>query len=99
MTRSVAVFDVDLPTGVAFVRSLGRAGVRTEIYSAERRAAGRFSRYAGEVRPCPSVRHTDEFVAWIVDGVTGGWIDLVAPTSDYVVFAVGRRSRSWASTR
>lgn len=88
MTRTVTVFDVDIPPGVAFARSLGRAGVPTELYSADRRAAGRFSRYSHEVRPCPPVRRTDELVAWIADGLTEGWIDLIAPTSDYVVFAV-----------
>ena len=35
------------------------------------------------------MRRTDEFVRWIGDGLTEGWIDLIAPTSDYVVFAVG----------
>jgi D-aspartate ligase len=35
------------------------------------------------------VRQTDEFVAWIAEGLSEGWIDLIAPTSDYVVFAVG----------
>ena len=89
VTRTVTVFDVDLPPGVAFARSLRRAGVATQVYSADRRAAGRFSRYARDVRPCPPVRRTDEFVAFIAEGLTEGWIDLIAPTSDYVVFAVG----------
>ena len=35
------------------------------------------------------MRRTDEFVAWIAEGLTEGWIDLIAPTSDYVGFAVG----------
>jgi predicted ATP-grasp superfamily ATP-dependent carboligase len=87
--RVVTVFDIDLPPGVAFVRSLGRAGVPLQVLSADRRAAGRWSRYAGKVRQCPPVRHTDEFVAFLVDGITDESIDLVAPTSDYVVFAVG----------
>src|SRR5688572_29039638 len=87
--RTVTVFDVDLPTGVAFARSLGRAGIPKKVYSADRKAAGRYSRHARDVRSCPPVRHTDEFVAWIADGLTEGWIDLIAPTSDYVSFAVG----------
>jgi predicted ATP-grasp superfamily ATP-dependent carboligase len=87
--RTVTVFDVDVPTGVAFARSLGRAGVQTKVYSADRQAAGRYSRHARNVRPCPPVRRADEFVAWIADGLTEGWIDLIAPTSDYVSFAVG----------
>ena len=87
--RTVTVFDVDLPTGVAFARSLGRAGVPAKAYSADGRAAERYSLHACVVRPCPPVRRTDEFVAWIADGLTEGWIDLIAPTSDYVAFAVG----------
>jgi D-aspartate ligase len=88
LKRSVAIFDIDLPPGVSFVRSLGRAGAPLRAYSADRRAAGRSSRYAGDVHPCPPVRRTDEFVAFLAEGFTDGSIDLVAPTSDYVSFAV-----------
>jgi predicted ATP-grasp superfamily ATP-dependent carboligase len=88
LTRAVAVFDIDLPPGVSFMRSLGRAGVPVRAYSADRKAAGRSSRFAGHVRPCPPVRRTDEFVAFLAEGLTDGSIDLVAPTSDYVCFAV-----------
>jgi D-aspartate ligase len=92
VTRAVTVFDVDLPPGVAFVRSLGRAGVPMRVLSADRRAAGRWSRYVDKVLPCPPVRHTDAFVAFLVDGITDESIDLVAPTSDYVAFAVAAAS-------
>jgi hypothetical protein len=88
LSRAVAVFDIDLPPGVSFLRSLGRAGAPLRAYSADRKAAGRSSRFAGTVRPCPPVRRTDEFVAFLADGLTDGTIDLVAPTSDYVCFAV-----------
>ena len=57
-------------------------------YTADRRAAGCYSRYAGEVRPCPPVRRIDALVEFLVDGIADGSIDLVAPTSDYVAFAV-----------
>jgi predicted ATP-grasp superfamily ATP-dependent carboligase len=88
LTRSVAVFDIDLPPGVAFLRSLGRAGVPLVAYSVDGRAAGRYSRFAGRMRACPSVRRIDELVEFLVDGITDGRIDLIAPTSDYVAFAV-----------
>ena len=88
LTRSVAVFDIDLPPGVSFMRSLGRAGAPVRAFSADRKAAGRSSRFAGIVRPCPPVRRTDEFVAFLAEGLTDGSIDLVAPTSDYVCFGV-----------
>jgi D-aspartate ligase len=88
LSRVVAVFDIDLPPGVSFLRSLGRAGAPVRAYSADRKAAGRSSRFAGTVRSCPPVRRTDEFAAFLADGLTDGSIDLVAPTSDYVCFAV-----------
>jgi D-aspartate ligase len=88
LSRVVAVFDIDLPPGVSFLRSLGRAGAPVRAYSADHKAAGRSSRHAGTVRPCPPVRRTDDFVAFLAEGMTDGSIDLVAPTSDYVCFAV-----------
>jgi hypothetical protein len=84
LSRSVALFDIDLPPGVSFLRPLGRAGAPVQARSADRKAAGRSSRYAGTVRPCPPVRSTDGLVTFLADGS----IDLVAPTSDYVCFAV-----------
>lgn len=82
----VAVFDVDLPPGIAFVRSLGRAGVPFVAYSSDRFPVGRFSRYTRDVRRCPPVRDTDAFVAFLVDKIESGEIELIAPTSDYVAF-------------
>lgn len=86
--RTVTIFDVDLPPGVAFVRSLGRAGVPVVVATSDRTAAGRLSRYAATARACPHVRRSDEFVGWLADELATGSIDLVAPTSDYVAFAV-----------
>ena len=53
--RTVAVFDADLPPGVAFLRSLGQAGVPVTAYATSRFTAGRFSRYADAARVCPPV--------------------------------------------
>jgi predicted ATP-grasp superfamily ATP-dependent carboligase len=86
--RSVAVFDVSLPPAVAFIRSLGRAGVPVTAFAYQRTAAGRFSRHVTETRTCPSPARTDEFVAWLADKLDRGEIDLVAPTSDRVTFCV-----------
>jgi predicted ATP-grasp superfamily ATP-dependent carboligase len=88
LNRTVTVFDVDLPPGVAFVRSLGRAGAPVRVCTADRGAAGCYSRYASRVDECPPVRRTDELVAWLADGIASGEVDLVAPTSDYVSFCV-----------
>lgn len=91
--RRVAIFDVDLPAGVAFVRSLGRAGVPTTLYSRERRPAASFSRFAGSdggdtVRSAPNIVDTDTFADWLTDSIAREEIDLVAPTSDFVAYAV-----------
>ena len=83
--RTVTVFDVDLPTGVAFARSLGRAGVPTKVYSADRQAAGRFSRMPVTSGRAPRCGVRTSSSPCIAEGLTEGWIDLIAPTSDYVV--------------
>jgi D-aspartate ligase len=87
-TRTVTVFDIDIPPGIAFIRSLARAGVPVVACTSKRLAAGRFSRYTTDTRTCPSVHDSDRFIAWLVDEMASGTIDLVAPTSDYVTFCV-----------
>ncbi len=86
--RTVTVFDADVPPGVAFIRSLGRAGVAVIAGIAMIMTAGRFSQHVAAVRSCPPVRRTDEFIEWLGGEFTSGTIDLVAPTSDYVSFCV-----------
>ncbi len=88
MRRRVSILDADLPVSVAFARSLGRAGVPTTAYSHRPRAAARYSRYVSDFRSCPDGRDTDTLVEWLVSAMTTGEIDLVAPTSDTVAFAV-----------
>jgi hypothetical protein len=63
--RSVAVFDVSLPPALAFIRSLGRAGVPITAYSNRWTAAGRFSKYVDVRRRCPPRRDSEEFVVWL----------------------------------
>ena len=92
--RSVAVFDVSLPPAVAFIRSLGRAGVPVVAYAYQRAAAGRFSRDLAARRSCPSPARTDEFVAWLAGELDRGAIDLVAPTSDRVTFCAVEAAES-----
>ena len=55
MSPVVAVFDVDLPPGVAFIRSLGRAGVPVvgDVLAAAPQA-GRYSRFHDELRCVPA---------------------------------------------
>jgi D-aspartate ligase len=86
--RAVTVFDVGLPPGLAFIRSLGRAGVPVVACSTKRTAAGRLSRYLTARRDSPDVRDCDRFIAWMTEQLDSGAIDLVAPTSDWVMFCV-----------
>jgi predicted ATP-grasp superfamily ATP-dependent carboligase len=86
--RQVAIFDSHLPPGIAFVRSLGAAGVPTTIFSNRRHPAGRYSRYARSFEAAPDPNSSDEFIEWLADQLAAGRIDLVAPTSDAVVFAI-----------
>jgi len=86
--RVVTVFDIDLPPGLAFIRSLGRADVPIVACSARRAAAGRLSRYATIWRRCPPVQDCDRFIDWLTEQMGSGAIDLVAPTSDWVMFCV-----------
>lgn len=85
---TVAVFNPDWPPALAFIRSLGRAGVPVDVYGSTRFPPGRWSRFTGSYSPCPDVHDTDRFVDWLTRQVEVGEIELVAPTSDYVVFAV-----------
>ena len=84
--RRVAVFDANLPTGVSMVRSLGRAGVPVTTYHHETSAMGRYSRYSGDFELSPDLEQTNVFVEWLTDEIETGRIDLVAPTSDLVMF-------------
>lgn len=85
--RRIAVFDVGLPPGVAFLRSLGAAGVDVTAYASSGLAPGRFSRYGRRFRRAPPVDMIDQFVDWLTAEMGAGRIDLVAPTSDFVVYA------------
>lgn len=91
---AVTVFDADIPPGVAFLRSLARAGVAVVLGVSMFATAGRFSHYSARVRRCPPVRHTDEFIGWLGDELADGTIDLIAPTSDYVSFCVAEAAEN-----
>jgi D-aspartate ligase len=86
--RDVTVFDIDLPPALAFIRSLGRAGVPVVASSARPTAAGRLSRHATAWRRCPPVQDCERFIDWLTHQLGSGAIDLVAPTSDWVMFCV-----------
>jgi predicted ATP-grasp superfamily ATP-dependent carboligase len=69
------------------------------VFSHRRHPAGRYSRYAGRFDRSPDPQDTDEFIGWLVDQLSAGSIDLVAPTSDSLVFCVAEaRARVAATT-
>lgn len=84
----VAVCDVGFPPGLAFLRSLGSAGVPTRAYGRHRFGAGRFSRHAKEYAVAPDAVDVAAFHSWIDDAVEHEGIGLIVPTSDYVAYAV-----------
>jgi len=85
---AVAIFDADSPPGLAFARSLGRAGIPVEVLSHRRFPAARLSRHASGFRRCPDLDRLDEFVPWLARELRSGRIRIVAPTSDLVAYAL-----------
>lgn len=83
----VALLDADGPPGVAFIRSLGSRAVPVDAYSHESRPAGKTSKYLRSFASSPSPYDTDVFVDWLAGEMSNNSIGLVAPTSDYTVFA------------
>lgn len=82
----VAVFDADLGTSLAFVRTLGRAGVPVHVFSHKALSATRWSRYASFFSRCPDPNDASAFQRWLRKEVDEGRIDLVAPTSDTLAY-------------
>ncbi len=82
----VAVFDPDAPPTLAIARSLGRAGVRVEVYGPQRLSVVGASRYAAAYHSCPELDDPVAFVPWLENRVRRGDIELVAPTSDVVAY-------------
>src|SRR5204862_7903077 len=92
----VAVFDANAPPALAFVRSLGRAGIPLRVYSHRRWPVSRYSRWCTEFARCPDPAREEEFLAWLADELRTGRIDLVAPTSAALAFHVGTLRQSSA---
>ena len=84
----IAIFDADVPTALAFTRSLGRAGVRTRVYSHRAWPVARLSRFCRDFSRCPDPADAARFLPWLEKELRSGRIDLVAPTSDLIAFYV-----------
>jgi D-aspartate ligase len=85
---TVAVFDGDAPPTLAFVRALGRAGVPVTVYSHGRVPAARLSRFCARFDLCPDPADFASFLPWLRARLRSGEIELVAPTSDLIAFAL-----------
>lgn len=83
---TVGIFDADVPTGIAFVRSLGRAGVPLRVYSHRRFPVARWSRWCSDFARCPDLEDP-RFQPWLDEELRSGRIDAVAPTSDLIAYA------------
>lgn len=83
----VAVLDPDGPPGVSFIRALGSRGVDVHGFSSTARPAGRYSKHLASLTESPSLLDTDRAVDWLAGRLSDSTIGLVAPTSDYAVFA------------
>ncbi len=86
---AVAVLDAEAPTGLAFTRSLGRAGIPVRVYSPRRYPVSRLSRYCTGFGHCPDPEDAEAFLPWLRAEVATGNISLVAPTSDLIAFYMG----------
>lgn len=82
----VAIFDADTPPALAFLRSLGRAGVPTRLFSHRRWPASRLSRWCKRFERCPNPEDVDRFSLWLEARLRSGEIARVAPTSDLIAF-------------
>src|SRR4051794_12490626 len=84
----VAVFDADSPPALAFIRSLGRRGVPLTVYSPRLWNVARASRYVSAFRRCPEIDDAEKFGPWLEAAIRSGEIQMVAPTSDQIVYYV-----------
>jgi hypothetical protein len=93
--KKVAIFDADAPGALAFVRSLGRAGVPLCVYSHRRWPVARVSRHCAAFAPAPDPEDADTFVPWLEGEIRAGRIDLIAPTSDLIAFHAAEAGASY----
>ena len=87
MSRTpLAVFDADAPTALAFIGSVGRAGVPVHVYSHQAFPPARASRFCTKFTRCPDLMRPDDFLPWLEARIDEGEIRCIAPTSDLVAY-------------
>jgi predicted ATP-grasp superfamily ATP-dependent carboligase len=99
MKPVVGIFDADVPTALAFTRSLGRAGVPVRVYSPRRFPVARFSKHCASFARCPEPENAALFLPWLAEELKSGRIQLVAPTSDLIAFYLAELSASFVPGR
>src|SRR5271167_1772077 len=83
---SVLLLDAASAASLAFVRSLGRAGVRITLADFRAQAPARHSRYCGNFLLHPSPLDAPEkFREWLFAEVRGGGHDLLIGTTDFTM--------------
>lgn len=82
----IAVFDANAPPSLAFVRSLGRQGIATNVYAAEPWSIAGASRYCRRRRKSPPLSDYATFRTFLEKEIQRGNITAIAPTSDLVCF-------------
>ena len=84
----IAVFDANSPPCLAFVRSLGRRDIPVKVYSHDKWAMTRFSKYTKHFGKCPDVEDPSRFMPWLKNKLENKDITLIAPTTDAICFYI-----------
>lgn len=83
---SILLLDGASLACLAFVRSLGRAGIRVTVAESASRALAGHSRYCSRYLVCPSpLEDPAGFRQWLLAQVQGGEYDVVTGTTDYTL--------------
>jgi predicted ATP-grasp superfamily ATP-dependent carboligase len=93
---TVGIFDANVPTALAFTRSLGRAGAPLRVYSPGRWPVARLSKHCTEFARCPDPEDAALFLPWLEQEIRSGRIQLVAPTSDLIAFYCAELGHAFA---
>lgn len=83
---TVAVFDADAPTALAFTRSLGSRGVPVHVYSSHGFTVAGSSRFCAATLRCPSLDEPEAFLPWLEQQLRRKTIGCIAPTSDRMAY-------------
>lgn len=86
----IAVFDLNFPCTISFVRSLSKSGAKFRTYNPNPMCVARFSRHVKEVHRCPPMGDHLLFPAWLKQKLDEGEFDVIAPTSDMICYHIAQ---------